>query len=117
MDADTTPLAPAISSDADAPGADPFSITIAFSEPVTGFELEGPSHGRKQWRRTSEAPSTPPSTADEGQRRTVGESAEGTRGPARPPAAARTGCRVCNLRHSQPLMRRKPIRTKPHETG
>ena len=36
VDADTT----AITSDAGAPVTGPFSITVAFSEPVTGFELE-----------------------------------------------------------------------------
>ncbi len=40
MDADTTSPAVAISSDASAPVTGPFSIAIAFSEPVTGFELE-----------------------------------------------------------------------------
>ena len=40
VDADTTSPAVAISSDASAPVAGPFSIAIAFSEPVTGFELE-----------------------------------------------------------------------------
>ena len=40
MDADTTSPTVAISSDAGAPVTGPFSITVAFSEPVTGFELE-----------------------------------------------------------------------------
>ena len=40
VDADTTSPAVAISSDASAPVTGPFSIAIAFSEPVTGFELE-----------------------------------------------------------------------------
>ena len=40
VDADTTSPAVAISSDASAPVAGPFSIAIAFSEPVTGFELD-----------------------------------------------------------------------------
>ena len=38
--ADTTSPTVAISSDAGAPVTGPFSITVAFSEPVTGFELE-----------------------------------------------------------------------------
>ena len=42
VDADTTSPAVAISSDASAPVTGPFSIAIAFSEPVTGFELEPP---------------------------------------------------------------------------
>ena len=37
--ADTTPPTVAITSDASSPVTGPFSITIAFSEPVTGFEL------------------------------------------------------------------------------
>ena len=40
MDADTTSPTVAISSAAGAPVTGPFSITVAFSEPVTGFELE-----------------------------------------------------------------------------
>ena len=40
VDADTTSPTVAISSDAGAPVTGPFSITVAFSEPVTGFELE-----------------------------------------------------------------------------
>ena len=40
VDADTTSPTVAISSDASAPVTGPFSITIAFSEPVTGFGLE-----------------------------------------------------------------------------
>ena len=40
VDADTTSPTVAISSDAGAPVAGPFSITVAFSELVTGFELE-----------------------------------------------------------------------------
>ena len=40
VDADTTSPAVAISSDASAPVTGPFSIAIAFSEPVTGFEFE-----------------------------------------------------------------------------
>ena len=40
MDADTTSSTVAISSDASAPVTGPFSITVAFSEPATGFELE-----------------------------------------------------------------------------
>ncbi len=39
VDADTTSPTVAISSDAGAPVAGPFSITVTFSEPVTGFEL------------------------------------------------------------------------------
>ena len=39
MDADTTSPTVVISSDAVAPVTGPFSIAIAFSEPVTGFEL------------------------------------------------------------------------------
>ena len=40
VDAETTSPTVAISSDAGAPVTGPFSITVAFSEPVTGFELE-----------------------------------------------------------------------------
>ena len=40
MDADTTSPTVAISSDAGAAVTGPFSITVAFSEPVTGFELK-----------------------------------------------------------------------------
>ena len=40
VDAATTSPTVAISSDAGAPVTGPFSITVAFSEPVTGFELE-----------------------------------------------------------------------------
>ena len=40
VDADTTSPTVAISSDASAPVTGSFSITVAFSEPVTGFELE-----------------------------------------------------------------------------
>ena len=40
VDADTTSPTVAISSDAGAPVTGPFSITVAFSEPVTGFALE-----------------------------------------------------------------------------
>ena len=40
VDADTTSPTVAISSDAGAPVTGPFSITVAFSEPVTGLELE-----------------------------------------------------------------------------
>ena len=40
VDADTMSPTVAISSDASAPVAGPFSITVAFSEPVTGFELD-----------------------------------------------------------------------------
>ena len=40
VDADTTSPTVTISSDAGAPVTGPFSITVAFSEPVTGFELE-----------------------------------------------------------------------------
>ena len=40
VDADTTSPTAAISSDVGAPVTGPFSITVAFSEPVTGFELE-----------------------------------------------------------------------------
>ena len=40
VDADTTSPTVAISSDAGAPVTGPFSITVAFSEPVTGFEFE-----------------------------------------------------------------------------
>ena len=40
VDADTTSPTVAISSDAGAPVTGPFSITVAFSEPLTGFELE-----------------------------------------------------------------------------
>ncbi len=40
VDADTTSPTVAISSDTGAPVTGPFSITVAFSEPMTGFELE-----------------------------------------------------------------------------
>ena len=40
MDADTTSPTVAITSDAGAPVTGPFSITVTFSEPVTGFELK-----------------------------------------------------------------------------
>ena len=40
VDADTPSPTVAISSDAGTPVTGPFSITVAFSEPVTGFELE-----------------------------------------------------------------------------
>ena len=40
VDTDTTSPTVAISSDAGAAVTGPFSITVAFSEPVTGFELE-----------------------------------------------------------------------------
>ena len=40
VDADTTSPTAVISSDASAPVTGPFSIAVAFSEPVTGFELD-----------------------------------------------------------------------------